>query len=285
MDKNSNYSLLHVGGRFFRLIVKSINAWRTMLLYGAVTTLVYYILQICQLSCGNGNEQCYMYVQYIAYICLALLFLGYTYDSYQSAFKDSVFKYDNLIKFDVKKIKSCMFLAFYALCFIVPVFVAKLIIFKPANQDWRIEFIYFTILFVFCLLPIAAMRFSMIVAFYFNEQNIPSFKYLYEETRGKSYVGVIGFLLIILIMSVLNLRVYGYEIRMVNEYPSSVFVQVISTFLDIITKLFTLNIIFCFFEAQRQAGQVEKAFAENDKTVVEKSKNKKSNTKRKIKSK
>lgn len=285
MDKNSNYSLLRVSGSFFKLIGKSINAWRTMLLYGAVSTLIYYVLQICQMSCGNGNEQCYMYVQYIATVCLAILFLGYTYDNYKNAFKNGVFKYADLIKFDANKIKSCLFSAFYVLLYIVPVFVAKIIIFKQANPDWRIEFIYFTILFIFCLLPIAAMRFSMVVAFYYNEQKIPSFKYLYEKTKGKSYVGIIGFLLITLIMAVLNLHIYGYEIRMINEYPSSVFVQVLSTFLDIIAKLFTLNVIFCFFEAQRQAGQTEELLIKDEETVADKPKNKKTNAKKKNKSK
>ena len=132
------------------------------------------------------------------------------------------------------------------------------------------------------------MRFSMAVAFFYNDQKVPSLKYLYKETNGKSYVGIIGFLLIILITSVLNLHIYGYEIRMVNEYPSSETVQVLSTFLDIITKLFTLNVIFCFFEAQRQSVQAETASLKNDKIKLnkpEKSKNKKSNTKSKIKTK
>ncbi|MBR1601187.1 MAG: hypothetical protein IJ677_06360 [Alphaproteobacteria bacterium] len=255
MEKSTNknkYTLLLTFGRFISLIYKSLDAWKIMIVYGAIITLLYYILSSGQLLCNKNNLQCYLRFQLFTVAFMAFVCMCYIVDFYQNIFKNGVFKYSSIVMFDKIKIKSVLFLTAYVLSFVVSAFVAKYIVFKPANPDWRIEFIYFVLLFIFCMLPILAMRFSVIVAFYFNEQKLPPIRYLYQKTSGRSYIGIIGFLLTILIMAVFNMQTYGYVMHFTEKYPSSVSVEVLSTFFDILVKLLTFNVIFCFFEAQRQ---------------------------------
>lgn len=253
MEKSVNkYTLLRTFGRFVSLIYKSLDTWKIALIYGSGMTLIYYIMAAGQFVCDKTDVLCYLHFQTAILIILSFICLCYISDFYQNAFKNSVFKYSSIIEFNKQKFKSIGFFISYILCFAISAYVARYIIFKPANPDWRIEFIYFVVLFVFCMFPVLLMRFSAVVAFYFNEQKLPSIKYLYEKTLGRSYIGIVGFLLIILIMAVFNMQAYGYEAHFRIKYPSSVTVEVLSTFFDIIVKLFTLNVIMCFFEAQRQ---------------------------------
>ena len=271
MVKSANkYTLLRTFGRFVSLIYKSLDAWRATLIYGSVITFIYYVMAAGQFVCKKTNVSCYLHFQTVVTIILSLVCLCYLFDFYQNVFKNSVFKYSSIIEFSKEKFKAIGFFIFYISCFAVSAFVARYIILKPANPDWRIEFIYFVVLFVFCMLPVLLMRFSAIVAFYFNEQKIPSIKYIYEKTAGHSFIGIVGFLLTILIMAVFNMQAYAYEAHFTMKYPSSVTVEVLSTFFEIIVKLFTLNVIMCFFEAQRQLMiESDLSSVSADKQVVE----------------
>lgn len=253
MGKSANkYTLLRTLSRFIGLIYKSLDAWKIMLIYGAVITFLYYIMSTTQFICNQTNVACFLRFQIIIAIILLFVCFCYLYDFYQNVFKNTVFKYFSIVKFDKNKIKSIGFLLFYVLCFVLSASIAKYIVFKPANPNWKIEFIYFVVLFIFCMLPILAMRFSAIVAFYFNDLKLPSLNYLYEKTSGHSFIGIVGFLLTMLIMAVFNMQAYGYVTHFTTKYPTSVTVEVLATFFDILVKLFTLNVMFCFFEAQRQ---------------------------------
>ncbi|MBQ8481810.1 MAG: hypothetical protein IJ532_04700 [Alphaproteobacteria bacterium] len=284
MGKSTNrYTLLRTFGRFVSLIYKSLDAWKITLIYGSVLTFIYYVMASGQFICNRTNALCFLRFQVIVVIVLSLICLCYVFDFYQNAFKNTVFKYSSIIKFDKNKLKSIGFFILYILCFALSAYIARYIIIKPANPDWRIEFVYFFILFIFCMLPVFLMRFSAVVAFYFNEQKLPTIKYLYEKTAGHSYIGIVGFLLTILIMAVFNMQAYGYETHFTAKYPSSVTVEVLTTFFEILVKLFTLNVIFCFFEAQRQLmtendttaeknseKQAEKSIEKEDKDTIKK---------------
>ena len=292
MVKSANkYTLLRTFGRFFSLVYKSLDAWRVALVYGSIITFIYYVMAAGQFVCKKTDVSCYLHFQTFIMIILSLVCLCYVFDFYQNTFKNSVFKYSSIVEFSKNKLKSIGFFIFYILCFAVSAFVARYIILKPANPDWRIEFIYFVVLFIFCMLPVLLMRFSAIVAFYFNEQKLPSIKYLYAKTTGHSFIGIVGFLLTILIMAVFNMQAYAYEAHFTMKYPSSVTVEVLSTFFEIIVKLFTLNVIMCFFEAQRQlmiesdlaAGSVDRQVVEQTAEPVEKEAEKPLKTEKKAK--
>jgi hypothetical protein len=251
MEKSSKYTLLRTIGRFFSLTYKSLDTWRVLLFYGAVITALtsgFYLVYMCD----KRSLQCFISMN--AVVILLLIFAGfcYLYDFYQCAFKNTVFKIADVVKFDKPKIKSLCFLAGYFFSFIISGAASWLIIAKPANPDWRIEFIYFTIFFAFCMVPILAMRFSAAPAFYFDNQKMPSLKYLFLQTSGRSYIGIIGFLLVMLLLSLLNLYLYGYGKRIFSALPTSVTFSVLNTFFNTLVMLFTVSVLFCFFEAQRQ---------------------------------
>lgn len=251
MEKATKYTLLRTMGRFFTLIYKSFNAWRVMLFYGAVITALtngFYLVYLC----AENSFSCFMTTNATVILLVTFAGLCYLYDFYQSVFKNTVFKIENVIKFDGAKIKSLCFLAGYFLSFIISGAASWLILVKPANPDWRIEFVYFTVFFAFCMVPVLAMRFSAAPAFYFNNQKIPSPKYLFMQTSGRSYIGIVGFLMVMLILSVMNLYFYGYGKRIFSALPDSVTFSVLNTFFNTLVMLFTISVLFCFFEAQRE---------------------------------
>jgi len=252
MKMMAKLSLLQTTRQFLRLVYKSTEFWRGMLLYSIVFTFFYHVSVYGQFLCSQNNFSCLITVQLMIIAGLILGALCYIVDFYRSVFKNGVFKCNTIISFDKNKLKSIMFLIAYVLVFVISMYFAKVILLKPANPDWKIEFIYFVILFLLCVLPVFAMRFSAIVAFYLHEQKIPSFKFLYDMTVGHSFVCVVGFLGVILFLAIFNMQVYGYENVFLLNFQDSKSAVILITFFDAFIKLFSLNVLICFFEAQRE---------------------------------
>ena len=288
MEKNVNkYTLLNTIGRFFSLILKSFDAWGVTLFYGAVITALSSAFALVRF-CKAGDFNCYVTINLFLSILVFITVLFYLYDFYQTVFKNSVFKINNILKLDKNKIKSLVLLICYILCFIVSAFVSWKIFTKPANPDWRVEFIYFTIFFIFCVAPLLAMRFSALIAFYFYEYKIPSFKYLYNKTEGRSYIGIIGFLMVLLILTVFNMYIQGITMHFIKLLPLSTAIKIIGSFVNISVVLFSFSMFFCFFEAQRQLmdendrepSKDEASCSEVEKTPLSTSKSQKKTAKK-----
>lgn len=265
MEKFSRqYTLLRTFGRFFALMYKSLDAWRVTLLYSAIITIFSSGFLITGF-CNKDSVQCYIYVSISVFLFLAFIGFCYLIDFYQCAFKNNVFKAGEVFIFNKTKIKSLAVLIGYTLCFILSGVISWFIIAKPANPDWRIESIFFCMFFIFCLVPVFAMRFFAIPAFYLYERKIPALKSLYNITSGRSYIGIVGFLLVGLILSVLDLYLFGYGKRFFMILPSSVTLSVLNRFYNTMVILFTISFLFCFAEAQRQLMSLEmKDSADNE---------------------
>lgn len=251
MEKKENkYTLLSTLGSFFSMIGKSLRAWSVTLFYGAIITASSSVFERIHF-CRMNDLKCYITTISLFVLFVFILIMFYLYDLYQTAFKNSVFKIKNFIRFDKNKIKSIGVLLGYFLCFVISALISWKIFTKPANPNWKIEFIYFTIFFIFCMLPVLAMRFSSVVAFYFNDYKLPSFKYLYKRTEGRSYIGIIGFLMVLLFLSVFN--AYGHSVLtgLFADFPLPVTADVLRTFCYVLLILFTFSVFLCFFEAQR----------------------------------
>lgn len=251
MENNSKYTLIRTVTRFFILVYKSFDSWPLMLSYAALCTIINYILKLGESLCSETSVQCLLGVNISMLLLLAFVFISYCFDFYQVTFNNSVFKAKSLISFSKEKMKSCVFVLCYLLDFIVSISIAYFILKKTANHDWRIEFIYFILFCIFCIIPIMLMRFSTIVSCYLNNQIIPKIKSLYNETSGRSYIGIVGFLFVVLILSLLNLQAYGFEYGIMKKY-SAVGIVALVNFFDFIVKLFCINVLICFSEAQRQ---------------------------------
>lgn len=252
MKKNvRRYTLLSTMGCFFSLICKSFTSWRVTLSYGVLIAAFSWAFGLVHL-CNPDNRNCFVAVNLSLILLIFITMLLYLYDFYQVMFKNSVFKPVSIVKLDKNKLKSVGVLLGYILCFAVSAFISWKIFTKPANPNWKIEGIYFTIFFIFCMIPVFAMRFSAVVAFYFNECKLPSFGYLYKKTSGRSYIGIVGFLAVLLILSVLNLYLQGATVYLLKRFPLSFTVSILGSLLNALIILITFGLFLCFFEAQRQ---------------------------------
>lgn len=250
MEKSAKYTLLRTFGRLFRLIFNSLDSLHITLIYGVLLAVIYYLFVVLYNAC-SGSAICYNTITALAILFPTIITAFYIDDLYQSTFKNSVFKLREIIKFNTNRLKKVSFTIAYFLSFVISGYLAIKILKKPANPVWQIEFIFFCILFAISMLPIAAMRFSAIVAYYLHDQRVPSIKYMYDKTIGRSYIGVVGFLLLILFLSVLNMQIFTYEAYLMHRFPHFITSLAVVYFI-MITLLFSLSIIICFFEAQRQ---------------------------------
>lgn len=263
------YTLLRTVGRFFSLIFKSLKTWYLTLFYAVIITAASLAFYAVGHSLTNVN-----YIKSISVSGILLIFFiisCYLYDYYRASFLNGVFKFSDVYKFNKAKMKSVGFFIGYVMCYVISGYFSWKILQKPANPDWwHVEFIYFIVFFLFCLVPIVAMRFSAAVAYYFNEQKFPSLKRLYEVTYGRTYISIVGFLFVMFILAVANLRLtysisniilYIGNADYVNRYltTDSAGISVIITCCVLLLWLFTVLIllfefgfILCFFEAQRQ---------------------------------
>ena len=249
MENSTKYTLLRTIGRFFYLIFGTFKSWPLTLFYGAVIigiSLAFYTARYC----GADNLNCNVAVTVGVFLLIALCSICYLYDLYCITFKNSVFKISYVLKFDTAKIKSVGFIIGYIMSYVVSGYISWKILQKPADPNWRAEFVYFVVFFVFCLVPIAAMRFSVAVAYYFNKQKLPSLKQLYKVTEGRSYISIVGFLFVMLILSVLNLYLSSVVNRVLVS--SSAMIIVFKIYLLVLIFLFEFSFLLCFFEAQRQ---------------------------------
>lgn len=248
-NSTTKYTLLRTIGRFFYLIFATFKSWVLTLFYGAVIigiSLAFYTARYC----GADNLNCNIAVTVGVFLLIALCSVCYLYDLYRITFKNSVFKISDVMKFDMAKIKSVGFIISYIMSYVVSGYVSWKILQKPADPNWRAEFVYFVVFFVFCLVPIAAMRFSAAVAYYLHDLKVPSLKRLYKATDGRSYISIVGFLFVMLLLSVLNLYLNNTVNRLLTS--ASVTVAVMKIYLIILIFLFEFSFILCFFEAQRQ---------------------------------
>ena len=76
--------------------------------------------------------------------------------------------------------------------------------------------------------------------------------------------------MVMLILSVMNLYFYGYGKRIFSALPDSVTFSVLNTFFNTLVMLFTVSVLFCFFEAQREVMTLDdKSDVFNEETAQE----------------
>lgn len=137
----------------------------------------------------------------------------------------------------------------FVFCFIGSISLGWLILKKPANPDWRIEFLFFLVLFATAMFPLIAMRFSAVVAYFLQDNHFPSWKMLYEQTKERSYIGVILFLFILLLSVSLFMHTQVYLMHLTLDFRVFV-VALFAEYCGYLVKLFCAAAFVVFFRAQ-----------------------------------
>lgn len=271
MENLKRFSLLRVIGRTIAYSWKMLDQWRMYLFYAGLLTILSLIFGRWSFSCVQGAKAwCHSFsgniwkgvgYLFLFYSALFVIFFLFGYDLYNSTFKNTVFKIKNLFVCDKNRLKSILFSVACLLAFIVPVFAAVMIVLKPANPVFEVEFLYFIILFACVIFNVLYIRLASFIARYLNDYKMPSLGAIYEKTKGRAYVSVVSFLILAFFLCLAQLQFIGNFIQM-NANDTFV-MTLVTEFLDYIIKLIYFSFFLALFRAQMDL------LAEEDASVAE----------------
>lgn len=258
MDNIKKFKLLKVLGRTIQYSWKMLDQWRMYLFYAVLLTVVSLIFGRWSFSCMQETKTwCHTFSESVGkgisylfffYTVLLLIFFSFGYDLYNSTFKNTVFKIKNLFVYDKNRLKSVLFSIISLLAFIVPIFVAIMIILKSANPVFEVEFLYFMTLFACVVFNVMYIRLASFIAQYLHNYKMPSFMIIYEKTKGCAYVSVGSFLILAFFLCLAQIQLIGNFMKM-NANDTFV-MTLVTEFSDYIIKLIYYSFFLALFRAQ-----------------------------------
>lgn len=258
MRKNK-YTFFGVLNTWGQLMARSVFQWRIFGVYAAFMTFVSALFGHWSYACRNGEADfwCFSWShnKYLGIIGLCIfsvlmlyLICAFITDLYNATSENTVFKPRDIFAVSGQKIKTTITLTTIFLSATVSLIVAYYIIQRPANPSFDIEFGYFLIVFVLLLIPLMMIRCAACFAYYMHTGHF-SLRKVYDHTSGRSYISVMMFLLLLIVLLVVNMRLYGFFTRIAVDYNS--FTAAVATdFADNLFKLICLTTFLQFTEAQ-----------------------------------
>lgn len=276
MQNENKYTFFSVIGTWINLLPQVIKQWGAILTYGVAVTALSAAFGRWSFSCREGNTGPWCYVPsnnfavivaflLTFFILMCLIVAFFVHDFQQNVNQNSVFKLQDACRISKPKMKSALFVLGVIAGFIVPVLIAMAIINKPANPDYRIEFCYFTVMFIMFLVPLLQIRLSAGIAYFLNKGYIPARK-IFDITVGRSFIPLLLFLLLVILMLSVHMRSLGYFNYLTFRYEGFA-VVLLTDFADNVLKLACLALFLLFFQAQYLT--MEKMLPAEDEKIAE----------------
>ncbi len=187
---------------------------------------------------------------YVANLLILLYFLlSFCYDIFVCTNQGIKMQLKNIIP-DKKRIRAIGAMVAVFMLLVIPMIVVMGIFIKPANPNWKIEFIYFLICFVCCWIPFITMRLSMGLSYFLSNNKLPDFKCIWQETNKKSFAIVIVYALVFLIFNIIGIK-FGLFIKSLIFSYNNFGVAVLA---ELISNLYLLGVfafILMIFRAQQ----------------------------------
>ena len=194
--------------------------WLVFAVYAAFMTLVTVICGQIRYGCQAQDKSflCNIMPQQpdialilsVCYLLIAFLLAAFfTYDFYRLAFKNEKLKWQNFLLPDKAKLKAAFAFIGYILCLIIPIVMEFLILRKAPHPDWRVEFIFFAVMFGFVVLNILTIRIFAGLSRFFQNAESGDMISVMRQTSGKSAVAVFLFLLFAGILNLLVIKNNG----------------------------------------------------------------------------
>lgn len=247
---------------------------KIFLCYSVMMSIMNGILGQWLYSCADKSDNWWCFVPkgsvyYLVgllgiYVILSLFVLfSFYFDLYKSVFKNNQFRIRDIITFSKEKLRFMGYVLLF--CFLIVIFmgVDLKILAKEPNPDWRIEFIFFIILFVFAWLPIIFIRMGASIDYMADSNTIP-FKKIWDMTSRRNFSLIITFCLIFLFINFIHIRL-SYSLRTTaseyNYFVVAFIVDMIGCFL-----LFNyIALLMMYFRAVRSLIDEKYEILNNDK--------------------
>lgn len=255
MINTQKYSMVGVMARLFKLGGRVFDCWRPLAIYAALLTLLALTVKNISLACMNTYDGwCGIFLQskvfiplFIFYVLLYVhLFLAFAVDFYDEAFNANSFTIKNLWRRSKEKWQKEMFLWGYLLGYLLPFSLAAKLLLQKANPDWRIEMVYFTLIFAALMFIVLMIRIAASVSRYLSCKKA-EFTLIYEQTKGRGYVAVMTFLVLLalLLLSSMRLNIWFDSLSISMPWVSGILIFIKNSFVLAFTAL-----MFVFFRVQ-----------------------------------
>ncbi len=259
MKQQNKYTFFGVLNTWTRQLVHIAAQWRIFAVYAAVITVISALFGRWSYACQHGisgywclslpaNKYLIITCLVVFYALLLYLIGAFITDLHNSLFKNSVFKPKDVLVLSRQKMASARMLLTIMLLAVSCTMAAVYIIRRPANPDFGIEFCWFIAAFMLILVPLLMVRCSACFAYYLNTGRLQLRK-VFDYTGGRSYISVMLFLLLMIILLMVNLHAIAFFNRMMQNY-NYLATAVVTDFADCLLKLICLAMILAFFDAQ-----------------------------------
>lgn len=258
MRKNK-YTFFGVLQTWGQLLVGAFRQWRIFGAYAAVITVLDALFGNWSYSCRGdvpefwcvvlpNNKYVVIAAMSIFYLLLTYLICAFTTDLHNVLFKNSVFKSCDVFSVSKQKLNTTVILTGLFVGAAISLLIAYYIIQRPANPDFEIEFGYFLIVFVLLMIPLMMIRCAACFAYYMHTGGFALGK-VYNHTSGRSYISVMMFLLLAILLLIISMNAYGFFSRMAFEHDTLT-TAVATDFADNLLKLIIVTVFFLFAQAQ-----------------------------------
>lgn len=286
MTENKKFSLAAIAA-FLRqstdLTLKFLKRWQIIFVYAVVLTLISAVTGNWGYTCNSdkGEWWCFTWnidstaaaVVWMA-ACLILetyFLLSASYDIYETALAGKKFSLREVFIPEKNKLLYSGLVVVCLISLFLPIFLAFNILRKPANPDYRVEFLYFLATFIFCWIPFIVMRMAIGISSFLEELRIPSFRKVFEITNGGIGGILCSYLLLFLIINMLQVKISVY-LRIINlkwnYLISAVGTEIISNILEIVYVMLAVAVLQALWDVF--SGKIpEKKTEENAQAASE----------------
>ena len=268
MKKSNKYGAIKVINRWLDLLPQIFKHWPLFVNYAAVFTLLSVLLNRWTYACHNNlvGYWCYWYAGSLTlsvaatvlfYVIAFYLLASFSDDFYKSLQQNRSVSFKEIFVVSASKFKSVGIVLLFWGMLIASTGLFAYIINKAPNPDWRIEFMWFILVFSCFVTALLIMRCFGGMAYCYNEHRLP-FSEIYELTRDRAYVGIFSFLILIMMCSSLNLSAIRYFDKLVENH-NYLWAALVSDFGDSILKLFYLALFLMLSQAEYLQMKEKKA--------------------------
>lgn len=219
----------------------------------------------CIIPTGNVY---YLYSLLGLYVLFSLCILySFYFDLYQSIFKDKIITFQEIIKTPKEKLKFIGYICLYVFLMVCCIGVALTILAKEANPDWRIEFIFFVILFISAYLPIILIRMIVSIDYMVDVGFVPV-KKIWDMTSKRTFSIMITFCFMILLINFVHIRL-TYNLKELATEHNYFIVALITDVVGCFLLCNYLAFIMMYFRAIRELVDEKYAILnENEEDII-----------------
>ncbi len=255
------YSMLGILIRLFKLGRYIFDCWRPTAVYAALITLIALIMRGIGTECIDADGGwCGIILQNWFFIPLFVLgtalythlFLAFAVDFYDEVFMEHKFTFKQLWRRSKEKWHQELFLLGYFLGFLLSFALVLKLLMQPANPNWRIEMVYFSIIFGLFVFILFLMRIAAAVSRYLSTGH-SDWRQIYKQTSGRAYAGIILFLLILALILLCSLRLNIWFNVLSSTVP---LLTALFCFIKIFMQLIFTALMLTFYRAQDELLKV-----------------------------